>query len=49
MAHLEKALTIAQELDDVIFVATLRHDAAIQHKKLGNYDRALEIDQQLMK
>lgn len=49
LEHLEKALVIAQELRDPILIATMRHDAAAQYMVLGNYDKALEIYQVLLK
>ena len=49
LAHLERAFAIAQELGDTFMIASLRHDMAIQYNRFGNYQRALDVYQQLLK
>src|ERR1044072_4967661 len=43
LTHLERALVIAEELGDVILIAMLRHEVAIQYEDMGAPERALEI------
>ena len=46
---MERALAIAQERGDKIQIAMARYDVARLNRGLGNYVRALEIYQELLK
>ena len=49
LAHLERAFSLAQEVGDTLVMAMLRHDMALQYERFGDYPRALETYQQLLK
>src|SRR5262245_11366561 len=49
LACFERASLIYQELEDNLKIAILRYDIVKQHVGLGNYDRAMEIYQDLLK
>src|SRR5262245_21150307 len=47
--HLERALAIAEDLGNIIQIAMLRSNIASYQREIGNYERALEISQDLLK